>query len=61
MITILSHLKDRLARLNHELFHFEHCDLADKPKLESLFEKYHFDRVIHLAAQLVFDIVSREP
>jgi UDP-glucuronate 4-epimerase len=33
------------------LFHFEHCDLADKPKLESLFEKYHFDRVIHLAAQ----------
>ena len=43
--------KDRLARLNHKLFEFEICDLADKPKLESLFEKHHFDRVIHLAAQ----------
>lgn len=43
--------KDRLARLNHNLFEFELCDLADKPKLESLFEKHHFDRVIHLAAQ----------
>src|SRR5574344_2215205 len=40
--------KDRLARLNHNLFEFELCDLADKPKLESLFEKHHFDRVIQI-------------
>ena len=43
--------KDRLNRLDHSLFQFELCDLADKSTLESLFAKYHFERVIHLAAQ----------
>lgn len=43
--------KDRLARLEHNSFQFELCDLADKKKLETLFEAHHFDRVIHLAAQ----------
>ncbi|HHX15112.1 MAG TPA: SDR family NAD(P)-dependent oxidoreductase [Fibrobacter sp.] len=43
--------KDRLNRLDNSLFQFELCDLADKSTLESLFAKYHFERVIHLAAQ----------
>lgn len=32
-------------------FAFVNADLADRPALESVFEKYHFDGVINLAAQ----------
>ena len=49
--------KDRLARLNHELFHFEHCDLADKPKLESLLKNIILIELYTLPHKQVFDIV----
>jgi UDP-glucuronate 4-epimerase len=42
----------RLARLEpFEGWTFERLDLADREKMESLFGRYEFDRVIHLAAQ----------
>ncbi|MBX3601509.1 MAG: NAD-dependent epimerase [Rubrivivax sp.] len=43
---------DRLARLTpHERFSFVKLDVADRPGMETLFERERFDRVIHLAAQ----------
>jgi UDP-glucuronate 4-epimerase len=42
----------RLAELEpFEGWTFERLDLADREGMESLFERYEFDRVIHLAAQ----------
>lgn len=32
-------------------YRFEKCDIADKKDVETLFEKYDFDGVIHLAAE----------
>jgi UDP-glucuronate 4-epimerase len=44
--------RDRLARLvSRPGFQFELMDVADRPGMESLFEKERFDRVVHLAAQ----------
>ena len=43
---------DRLAQLqSHNAFHFVRLDIADRAKMEALFDEYQFDRVIHLAAQ----------
>ena len=39
-----------LIKSNNE-YSFIKCDLADKAKLTKLFEKYHFDIVVNLAAQ----------
>lgn len=42
----------RLAELGRNAnFLFERFDLADRGKVESLFERHRFDRVLHLAAQ----------
>jgi len=48
----------KLARLhvlethqNSNRFHFEKFDLANREETQALFERYAFDRVIHLAAQ----------
>ncbi|NNK49010.1 MAG: NAD-dependent epimerase [Gemmatimonadetes bacterium] len=44
--------KARLAELEpFEEWTFERLDLADREGMESLFARYEFDRVIHLAAQ----------
>ncbi|MEM9264169.1 MAG: NAD-dependent epimerase [Cyanobacteria bacterium P01_F01_bin.13] len=44
--------KDRLAELlPHSSFSFTALDLADRAKMENLFQKHSFDRVVHLAAQ----------
>ncbi len=44
--------KDRLAQLLPQpAFEFEEIDLADRAKMNELFQKHRFDRVIHLAAQ----------
>ncbi|MDZ7841046.1 MAG: NAD-dependent epimerase [Gammaproteobacteria bacterium] len=42
----------RLARLQDKPgFHFEKLDIADRDAMSSLFERYGFDKVMHLAAQ----------
>ena len=44
--------KNRLAQLlPHASFSFESLDLADRAKMDHLFQEQSFDRVIHLAAQ----------
>ncbi len=43
---------DRLKQLEAEAqFRFVKCDLADREGISQIFQKNHFDRVIHLAAQ----------
>jgi UDP-glucuronate 4-epimerase len=43
---------DRIAQIAaQEGFHFEPLDLVDANGLESLFQRYHFPFVVHLAAQ----------
>src|SRR5688572_22345264 len=42
----------RLIRLSpNPQFRFEQLDLADRPRMEALFARERFDRVVHLAAQ----------
>lgn len=42
----------RLERLRqNDAFTFEHLDLADRPAMAALFERYAFDVVVNLAAQ----------
>jgi UDP-glucuronate 4-epimerase len=42
----------RLIRLSpNPQFRFEQIDLADRPRMEALFARERFDRVVHLAAQ----------
>jgi UDP-glucuronate 4-epimerase len=42
----------RLALLRRQSqFAFERCDIADRPALSAVFERYRFDAVVHLAAQ----------
>ncbi|WP_413111948.1 NAD-dependent epimerase [Thaumasiovibrio sp. DFM-14] len=41
----------RLERINNKLFTFINMDFSDKSAVQSLFEEYKFDRVIHLGAQ----------
>ena len=43
--------EDRLKRLDHSQFRFEKMDLADAKAMAALFEREHFDGVIHLGAQ----------
>lgn len=44
--------KERLKILNtHKRFYFSKIDLRSKKKIMALFGRYHFDAVIHLAAQ----------
>lgn len=43
--------KDRLKRIEHELFTFKELDLADREGIAELFATEQFHRVIHLAAQ----------
>lgn len=43
--------EDRLKRLDHSQFRFEKMDLADAKAMTALFEREHFDGVIHLGAQ----------
>jgi len=43
---------NRLKQLEAETgFQFVKCDLADRKRIEQLFQEHAFDRVIHLAAQ----------
>lgn len=42
-------------------YHFEKGDITDAPTLEKLFEKYHFDGVIHLAAESHVDRSITDP
>jgi UDP-glucuronate 4-epimerase len=47
-----TNLKDaRLARIVDSKFSFIKMDIADRVEIAALFEKEHFQRVIHLAAQ----------
>jgi UDP-glucuronate 4-epimerase len=43
--------EDRLKRLDNPRFRFEKMDLADAKAMTALFEREHFDGVIHLGAQ----------
>jgi len=43
--------EDRLKRLDNPHFRFEKMDLADAKAMAALFEREHFDGVIHLGAQ----------
>ena len=43
--------EDRLKRLDNAHFRFEKMDLADAKAMAALFEREHFDGVIHLGAQ----------
>ena len=43
--------KDRLKRIEHELFTFKELDLSDREGIAELFATEQFHRVIHLAAQ----------
>lgn len=43
--------RDRLSRLQGDGFEFVEGDLADAPRLRSLFDRQRFGRVVHLAAQ----------
>jgi UDP-glucuronate 4-epimerase len=44
--------RDRLALLEpNARFRFERVDVADRPSMESLFQRERFNRVVHLAAQ----------
>ena len=43
--------EDRLKRLDNPNFRFEKMDLADAKAMTALFEREHFDGVIHLGAQ----------
>ena len=43
--------EDRLKRLHNPNFRFEKMDLADAAAIRGLFEREHFDGVIHLGAQ----------
>lgn len=44
--------RDRLAQIDGKLpFHFEQLELAEARQVESLFQRFQFDRVVHLAAQ----------
>ena len=43
--------EDRLKRLDSPHFRFEKMDLADAKAMAALFEREHFDGVIHLGAQ----------
>jgi UDP-glucuronate 4-epimerase len=41
----------RLKRLEHARFEFAHLDIADRPRMEAMFEREEFSLVLHLAAQ----------
>jgi len=41
----------RLKRIQHPRFTFIECDLADRHAINTVFEHYNFDYVIHLGAQ----------
>jgi UDP-glucuronate 4-epimerase len=43
--------EDRLKRLDNPHFRFEKMDLADAKAMAALFEREHFDGIIHLGAQ----------
>ena len=49
--------------VDYPSFIFEHCDIRDYPKLETIFDKYKtdIDLIIHTAAQPSHDWASKEP
>lgn len=54
----LENLKDVQDKPNYT---FERGDIADEPFVQSLFDKYHFDGVIHLAAESHVDRSIKDP
>ncbi len=54
----LENLKDVEQSANYR---FERADITDESAIESLFEKYHFDSVIHLAAESHVDRSIKDP
>lgn len=54
----LENLKDVQDMPNYT---FERGDIADEPFVQSLFDKYHFDGVIHLAAESHVDRSIKDP
>ena len=47
----LSQIEDAVQKNQRAKFHFVRGSIADKTLVDSLFEKYHFDIVVNLAAQ----------
>ncbi len=54
----LNNLKDIESRENYI---FEHADICDEQKIDQLFSAYHFDAVIHLAAESHVDRSIMDP
>lgn len=54
----LENLKDVEHNANYR---FERADITDESAIEALFEKYHFDSVIHLAAESHVDRSIKDP
>ena len=54
----LANLKDVESAPNYQ---FEKADITDEARIRELFEKYHFDAVIHLAAESHVDRSIMDP